>query len=90
MTDTQVQYASVIRASGNDLLELLNSILELAKVESGTVSVEMSNLLMAELRTGMLREFEHVAQSKGLRYGIDLAPGSPDSVFTDPNASARS
>jgi len=32
----------------------------------------------------MLREFEHVAQSKGLRYGIDLAPGSPDSVFTDP------
>ena len=37
MTDTQVEYASVIRASGNDLLSLLNSILDLAKVESGTV-----------------------------------------------------
>jgi signal transduction histidine kinase/CheY-like chemotaxis protein/HAMP domain-containing protein len=84
MTDTQVQYANVIRASGNDLLELLNSILELAKVESGTVSIEMNNLPMAELRASLLRQFEHVAHSKGLSYRIDLAPGSPDSIVTDP------
>ena len=38
MTATQVQYASVIHASGNDLLRLLNDILDLAKVESGTVN----------------------------------------------------
>ena len=44
MTDTQVEYASVIHASGNDLLELLNSILDLAKVESGTVTLEMADV----------------------------------------------
>src|SRR5271155_4058599 len=41
MTDTQVEYAGVIRSSGNDLLKLLNNILDLAKVESGTISAEL-------------------------------------------------
>ena len=45
MTDTQVEYANVIHSSGNELLELLNSILDLAKVESGTVTVEMTERL---------------------------------------------
>jgi signal transduction histidine kinase/HAMP domain-containing protein/FixJ family two-component response regulator len=84
MTDTQVEYASVIRASGNDLLNLLNSILDLAKVESGTVTVEMTDLSVGELRGALLREFEHVAQGKGLGYSIDLAPDSPEDIVTDP------
>jgi signal transduction histidine kinase/HAMP domain-containing protein len=84
MTDTQVEYASVIHASGNDLLELLNSILDLAKVESGTVTAEMSELSVGELRVALLREFEHVAQAKGLGYSIDLAPESPETIVTDP------
>ena len=44
MTATQVEYASVIRSSGNELLELLNSILDLAKVESGTVTADNSEV----------------------------------------------
>ena len=84
MTDTQVEYASVIHASGNDLLELLNSILDLAKVESGTVTAEMSELSVGELRAALLREFEHVAHAKGLGYSIDLAPDSPETIVTDP------
>jgi signal transduction histidine kinase/CheY-like chemotaxis protein/HAMP domain-containing protein len=84
MTDTQVEYASVIRESGNDLLNLLNSILDLAKVESGTVTVELAELSIGQLRTALLREFEHVAQGKGLGYSIDLAPGSPQTLVTDP------
>jgi signal transduction histidine kinase/DNA-binding response OmpR family regulator/HAMP domain-containing protein len=84
MTDTQVEYASVIHSSGNDLLELLNSILDLAKVESGTVTAEMSELSLEEFRRTLLREFEHVAQGKGLGYSIDLAPGTPDDFVTDP------
>ncbi len=84
MTDTQVEYASVIHSSGNDLLELLNSILDLAKVESGTVTAEMSDLSLVEFRRALLREFEHVAQGKGLGYSIDLAPGTPADIVTDP------
>jgi signal transduction histidine kinase/HAMP domain-containing protein len=84
MTETQVQYANVIRASGNDLLNLLNSILELAKVESGTVTVELAGLPVAHLRSTLLREFEHVARAKGLDYTIEAAPATPAEFVTDP------
>jgi signal transduction histidine kinase/HAMP domain-containing protein len=84
MTSTQVEYASVILASGKDLLSLLNSILELAKVESGTMTVEMSNLSVGDFRMALLREFEQVAEGKALGYSIELAPGSPKDIVTDP------
>jgi signal transduction histidine kinase/HAMP domain-containing protein/ActR/RegA family two-component response regulator len=84
MTDTQVEYASVILASGRDLLQLLNSILDLAKVESGTVTVEMTEVPLSQLRGALLREFGPVADGKGLTYSIDVAPGGPDVIVTDP------
>ena len=64
MTPTQVQYASVIRSSGQDLLSLLNNILDLAKVESGTVKPNMTELSLADLLRAVGREFEHVASSR--------------------------
>jgi signal transduction histidine kinase/HAMP domain-containing protein/ActR/RegA family two-component response regulator len=84
MTETQVEYASVILASGRDLLKLLNDILDLAKVESGTVTVEMAEVSLGQLRNTLLREFEHLAQRKGLGFSIDLASGSPNDIVTDP------
>ena len=84
MTDIQVEYASVIRASGIDLLNLLNSLLDLAKVESGVVTVEMIDLSLGEFRCALLREFGPVAQERGLAYSIDLAPNSPEDIVTDP------
>jgi signal transduction histidine kinase/HAMP domain-containing protein/ActR/RegA family two-component response regulator len=84
MTETQVKYASVILESGRDLLALLNDILDLAKVESGTVTVEMADLSLAQLRSTLLLEFEHVAERKGLSYSIKLADGSPEGLVTDP------
>ena len=83
MTDTQVEYASVILASGQDLLNLLNSILELAKVESGTVTAELTTVSVAMLRRSLLREFEQVAAAGGLGYSIDVSPGSPQDIVTD-------
>jgi signal transduction histidine kinase/HAMP domain-containing protein len=83
MTDTQVEYASVILASGRDLLSLLNSVLDLAKAESGTVVVELAEVSVAELRTGFLREFEPIALGKGLVYSLDVEPDVPDSIVTD-------
>ena len=83
MTDTQVQYASVIRASGHDLLNLLNSILELAKVESGTVTVEPSDVFVGQLRSTLVAEFEQVAHTKGIDFSVDVAPGAPEHIVTD-------
>ncbi|MDQ1502572.1 MAG: hypothetical protein QOD57_299 [Actinomycetota bacterium] len=84
MTAAQVEYASVIRSSGKELLNLLNNILDLAKVESGTVTVEMTDLSIEELSAVLLREFEPVARGKDIAYSIDLAPDSPTHIVTDP------
>jgi signal transduction histidine kinase/DNA-binding response OmpR family regulator/HAMP domain-containing protein len=84
MTDLQVQYASVISASGKELMVLLNSILDLAKVESGTMEAELTELSLPELRRTLLNEFELVAQGKGVAYSVDIAPGTPETIVTDP------
>ena len=84
MTDLQVQYASVILSSGRDLLALLNGILDLAKVESGTVTMERSDISLVDLGSSLRREFEHVATGKGLAFSVDLAPGTPDHIVSDP------
>ena len=84
MTATQVEYASVIRSSGKELLDLLNGILDLAKVESGTVSVELSNVSIADLRDSLQREFELVAQGKGLDFLLEVAADTPEYLLTDP------
>ena len=84
LSDSQVEYASIIRASGQDLLRLLNTILDLAKIESGTVSVELTDVDVARLRTDMVREFEHVARDQGIDYSVELAEGCPPSIVTDP------
>ena len=84
LTPTQVEYASVIHTSGQDLLNLLNSILDLAKVESGTVVVEFAPLAIEEFRTDLAREFEHVARGKGLTFTVEAAADSPAEITTDP------
>ncbi len=83
MTPAQVEYASVIRSSGNDLLTLLNSILDLAKVESGKVVVEYVTLAINELKNNLFREFEPVARGKGLTYSIEVASNCPNDIVTD-------
>jgi signal transduction histidine kinase/HAMP domain-containing protein len=84
MTPTQVEYASVIRTSGKDLLGLLNNILDLAKVESGTVTVEKTQMSIPVLRTTLLREFDQVAAGQGVGYSIEIAPDCPEMMVTDP------
>jgi signal transduction histidine kinase/HAMP domain-containing protein/ActR/RegA family two-component response regulator len=83
LTETQVQYAGVIHSSGTDLLRLLNDILDLAKVESGTVTLDVSELPLAELGDGLELDFRHVADKKGLAFSVTLAPDLPAVIATD-------
>jgi signal transduction histidine kinase/HAMP domain-containing protein/ActR/RegA family two-component response regulator len=83
LTEEQVQYANVIRSSGTDLLRLLNDILDLAKVESGTVTLQISELAMVELQDGLRRDFGHVAEEKGLTFSVELTPDLLPTVETD-------
>jgi signal transduction histidine kinase/ActR/RegA family two-component response regulator len=85
MTASQVEYASVIRSSGNDLLTLLNDILDLAKVESGTVTIDLAASSIRKLGNALIREFEPVARAKGLGYAFEISPECPEDIITDPD-----
>jgi signal transduction histidine kinase/HAMP domain-containing protein len=83
LTDAQVQYATVIHSSGSDLLRLLNDILDLAKVESGTVNLDVRDLPLEELKESIERDFGHVAEQKGVGFSVELDPGAPALIATD-------
>jgi signal transduction histidine kinase/HAMP domain-containing protein len=84
LTEAQVRYASVIHSSGTDLLRLLNDILDLAKVESGTVTLEVSELPLVEVQDVLQRDFGHVADQKGVAFSVEIAPGLSPTIVTDP------
>jgi signal transduction histidine kinase/CheY-like chemotaxis protein/HAMP domain-containing protein len=83
LTGKQVEYASIIRSSGTDLLVLLNDVLDLAKVESGTVRMEMSEVAIKDLRESLVRDFAHVAESNKLDFRVDVDDDLPETLTTD-------
>ncbi len=83
LTEMQVQYASVIHSSGTDLLGLLNDILDLAKVESGTVVLEIGRLPLDEFLEAIERDFRPVADQKRVAFTVERAAGVPPAIVTD-------
>ena len=79
----QIEFSKTIHSSGNDLLTLINDILDLSKIESGTVIVEPTELPLEELRGYVERTFRHVAESKNVDFLIQLDQQLPKSVITD-------
>ncbi len=79
----QVEYAKTIHASGNDLLALINDILDLSKIESGTVTVDITEVRFRELQDYVDRTFRHVAENKGVDFKIDLDENLPRHMLTD-------
>src|SRR5262249_53486659 len=79
----QMEFAKTIHSAGNDLLMLINDILDLSKIKSGTVVVDVGELRLADLHNYVERTFRHVGDQKGLEFVIRMAPDLPKSIFTD-------
>src|SRR5690349_11269590 len=83
LTSKQTEFAKTIHSSGNDLLMLINDILDLSKIESGTVVVDAGELPLDDLRGYVERTFRHVAESKNVDFIIQFDTRLPKSMFTD-------
>jgi CheY-like chemotaxis protein/HAMP domain-containing protein len=83
LTGKQVEFARTIRGSGKDLLKLINDILDLSKIESGTVTLDVGEVRLDELRQSMERTFRHIAEDKGLSFTIAIDANLPSAVSTD-------
>ena len=83
LTPQQVEYAQTICMAGNDLLKLTNDVLDLAKVESGTVTVNLTNERLADVREYVERAFRQIARDKGLEFRVSMQEGLPATIRTD-------
>jgi CheY-like chemotaxis protein/HAMP domain-containing protein len=79
----QIEFARNIHSAGSDLLSLINDILDLSKIESGTVTVEAEEISFGSLKESVERSFRHIAESKNLPFYVDFDPDLPKTFTSD-------
>lgn len=83
LNDKQTRYAKTIHSCGDDLLQLINDILDLSKIESGFLTANISNISFSEITTFIETTFKPLAETKNLKFKIEIEPGLPESMDTD-------
>ncbi|HEX7045830.1 MAG TPA: response regulator [Burkholderiales bacterium] len=84
LTPRQVEFARTIHAAGTDLLNLISDILDLSKIESGTVTVEYEELPFASLEEAIVRGFRHEAEARQLAFAVEFDASLGPTMRTDP------
>jgi HAMP domain-containing protein/signal transduction histidine kinase/CheY-like chemotaxis protein len=83
LNEKQIEFAETIHSSGSDLLALINEILDLSKIESGTMGVEIGDVHFSELQEDIERTFSQIAHDKGLQLVTELSDQLPRHMQTD-------
>ncbi|MRX49963.1 HAMP domain-containing protein [Paracoccus sp. S-4012] len=83
LSEKQVEQAATIHAAGDDLLRMINDILDLSKIESGTVVLSPEAMRFEEFAHNMNRQFRDLAEQKGLAFEIGVDPDLPPTMTTD-------
>ena len=86
LSERQVEFAKVIHAAGTDLLHLISDILDLSKIESGTVTVDSEEIAFAQLRENIERAFRHEAERRNLEFSVEFPSSLGNSFNSDPSA----
>jgi signal transduction histidine kinase/DNA-binding response OmpR family regulator/CHASE3 domain sensor protein len=84
LTEEQVKFAQTIESSGNDLLNLINDILDLSKIEAGRLDIRPETVSLKRMTNGLMQVFQPVAQEKRLSFVVEIAQGCPLTIITDP------
>src|SRR5690606_22085636 len=84
LSGRQVESARTIHAAGTDLLNLISDILDLSKIESGTVTVDSETVRFAHLRENLMRAFRHEAERRHLEFAFEIDPALGPALDTDP------
>ncbi len=84
LSERQVEFAKTIHAAGTDLLHLISDILDLSKIESGTVTVEIEEIAFSHLHENIERGFRHEAERRVLDFSVDFPPSLGRALHTDP------
>ena len=83
LSDKQKEFARTINSSGSDLLQLINEILDLSKIEAGKMVLNMEEMSLAGFPTYLEQNFEHQASVKKLYLRVDAEKGLPEHIITD-------
>ncbi len=83
LSGKQVEFAKTIYSSGSDLLDLINEVLDLAKIESGTISMDVIETFFTDLYDYVERGFRQLANNKNLDFKIELDDNLPKAIYTD-------
>jgi CheY-like chemotaxis protein/CHASE3 domain sensor protein len=83
LNEEQVRFAQTIYSAGNDLLNLINDILDISKVEAGKLELVPEELPLRRVVEGIARTFEPLARQKALEFQVTVAPDAPATLHTD-------
>jgi signal transduction histidine kinase/CheY-like chemotaxis protein len=83
LTPKQVEYAEIIHSAGSDLLQLINDILDLSKVEAGKMDISLERVPLHHLQEYVEATFRPLTAQKSLDFRISAASNAPDEVVTD-------
>ncbi|WP_433253636.1 HAMP domain-containing protein [Streptosporangium sp. CA-135522] len=83
LTAKQVEYANVIHSAGTDLLQLINDILDLSKIEAGKMNISLESLPLRQLLDYVEATFRPLTTEKGLRFDVTVAPDVPEELLMD-------
>ena len=83
LSDEQVKFAHSIYSAGNDLLNLINDILDISKVEAGKLELSPEDIVLSKLLDSLKNTFEPLATQKKLAFEVTVEQGAPATLFTD-------